>query len=121
MTEETIVQKKIGKLVQVELSIILQREAWIKNALITLSVVRMTRDLEIAKIYVSVLPETMHQEVVDFLNKNNWEARKLLSARLKNQLRKMPEIRFFVDDSLAEAAEIEKLISSLNIQKEETL
>ena len=90
MAEETILQRKVAKLIQVEVSSILLREQKVpRGSIVTISVVRVSKDLELAKIYVSVFPENTQTETLEALRKNTWEIRKFLSARLKNQFRKM--------------------------------
>ncbi len=118
--EESVVQRKIAKLILIEMSTILQREARFGlGTMITVTLARVTKDLELAKIYVSIYPEDDAQTVVDSLNKNNWELRKLLSARIRNNLKKMPNVIFYLDDSLQEAQKIEDLLATLNIPKDE--
>lgn len=116
---ESVLQRKVAKLIQVEVSTILQRETqYSMGAMATISVVRVTRDLELGKIYVSIFPETNAQEVVKNLNKNAWEIRKFLAARIKNQMRKMPDIQFFWDNTLQEAEKIDQLFSTIVIPEE---
>jgi ribosome-binding factor A len=116
---ESVLQRKVAKLIQVEVSTILQRETqYSMGTMATISVVRVTRDLELGKIYVSIFPETNAQEVVKNLNKNVWEIRKFLAARIKNQMRKMPNIQFFWDNTLQEAEKIDQLFSTIVIPEE---
>lgn len=118
--EESVVQRKIAKLILIEMSTILQKEARFGlGTMVTVTVVRVTKDLELAKIYVSIYPEDNAQGVVASLNKNNWELRKFLSARIRNNLKKMPNVVFYLDDSLQEAEKIEALLATLNIPKDE--
>lgn len=113
---ETIVQKKIGKLIQKEISEILQRGGYVSNVMITVSVVRMSPDLGLAKIYLTVFPDAQLQSTVDLLNESAWKVRKQLGGRIRNKIRKIPEIRFYVDDSFIEAEKIDKILSELDIQ-----
>lgn len=113
---ESVLQKKIAKLIQVEVSLILQRETqYSLGTMVTISMVSVPRDLELGKIYVSVYPETNAVQVVKNLNANAWEIRKFLAARIRNQLRKMPNVQFYWDNTLQEAAKIEHLLSTLDI------
>jgi len=117
--EETILQKKFAKIIQVEVSDIFTREPkFTANAIVTLSIVRVPKDLESAKIYVSVFPDEQHTAVVKHLNTCAWEIRKMLSAKIRNKMRKMPQLIFYEDDTLREALRIEKLISTLDIKPE---
>lgn len=118
--EESVLQRKLAKLIQVELSTILQREAHlVNNTMVTISIVRVTRDLEMAKIYAMVFPDTQHEEVVKKLNKEVWEIRKMLAARIRNKVRKIPTLIFYKDDTLQEANQIDALIASLDIPEAE--
>lgn len=120
MKEETIVQKRIAKMVQVEMATILQREVqFSQGKMLSVTVVRMSRDLEHAKLYISVFPETDADKTIDFLNVNRWEIRKFLSARIRHQLKKMPEIVFFLDDTPQEVERIEKLFDGIEIPEAE--
>ncbi len=111
---ETIVQKKLSKLILNEVGNILSiREKYISNGLITASVVRVTRDLSLAKIYVSVFPDSKLRETVDLLNEKSWEVRYQLAAKIKNKVRKIPELRFYEDDSFKEAERINKLLDKI--------
>ena len=118
--EETILQKKFAKIVQVEVSDIFVREPkFTAGAIVTLSIVRVPKDLEMAKIYVSVFPDEQHTAVVKQLNDSAWEIRKILSAKIRNKMRKMPQLVFYEDDTLREALRIEKLLNSLDIKPAE--
>ena len=111
MSEETHVQKKVARLVQEEIGMILSGQLnYFKGALLTVSGVSMTGDLGIAKVYVSILPDSKLKEAVDTLNENSWEVRKALSARIKNKLRKMPELRFFADDSWQQVERLDEIL-----------
>jgi ribosome-binding factor A len=118
--EETILQKKFAKIIQVEVSDIFTREPkFTANAIVTLSIVRVPKDLESAKIYVSVFPDEQHTALVKHLNDSAWEIRKMLSAKIRNKMRKMPQLIFYEDDTLREALRIEKLLLTLDIKPEE--
>ncbi|MEM6628502.1 MAG: 30S ribosome-binding factor RbfA [Bacteroidota bacterium] len=110
---ETIVQRKIAKLIQREVGEIMDRGKFFPGAMLTLSVVRITRDLSIAKLYVSSLPEQKLDSAVQTLNEEAWQIRKLLAQRIRNKVRKIPELRFFGDDTLQEVDRIEKLLDEV--------
>ncbi len=108
---ESVVQKKLAKLILQEVSHLLAFEVKIApGSMITLSVVRVTGDLSIAKIYVTVLPDKDREEIVEALNERDWEIRKALAARIRNKVRKIPELRFYYDDSFDEARKIDELL-----------
>lgn len=116
---ETIVQKKLAKLIQQELGTILNRyDKLVKGKIITVSVVRITRDLGLAKVYISLFPDKALEEVVDMLNENTWEIRYQLAGKIKNKIRKIPDLQFYKDDSFQEAERINNLLDSLQSDKE---
>ncbi|MEO0584249.1 MAG: 30S ribosome-binding factor RbfA [Bacteroidota bacterium] len=111
---ESKVQKKLSKLIQLELSTLLQRDfVYTPGTMLTVNVVRVTPDLGFAKVYVSVFPDAKLQEAVEKLNAHGWEIRKGLAGRIRNKVRTIPELQFFVDDSFAEADRIGKLLNKL--------
>ena len=96
-------QKKISILIQKDLSNIIQsffRGKTRINLIISVTKVNVSPDLSISKIYLSVFPSANFSKVIDLLNKNKSEIKKKLSFLLKHQLRIIPDIAFFVDDSL---------------------
>ncbi|MEL6625292.1 MAG: 30S ribosome-binding factor RbfA [Bacteroidota bacterium] len=111
---ESKVQKKLSKLIQFELSTLLQRDfVYTPGAMLTVNVVRVTPDLGFAKVYVSVFPDAKLHEAVEKLNAHGWEIRKGLAGRIRNKVRTIPELQFFMDDSFAEADRIGKLLNKL--------
>ncbi len=100
--EETNRQKKIASVLQKDLIDILQGEArdWLKGVLISITKVYVTSDLGEAKIYVSVFPSEHRDKLIEAIKKNNSTIRYELARRTKNQLRRMPNLEFFSDDSL---------------------
>ena len=96
-------QKKISTLIQKDISNIIQgvfRDKTRSNLIVSVTKVNVSSDLSISKIYLSVFPSTNFSKVIDVLNKSKSEIRKKLSSLLKNQLRVIPDIIFFTDDSL---------------------
>ncbi len=113
---ESIVQRKTATLIQQELSELLGRNyPGVKATILTVSMVRMSPDLGLAKIYISALPDNLIESTVDFLNEQVWEIRHRLSQRIRNKMRQVPELMFYVDDSFREAERINKLIDSIDI------
>ena len=100
--EETNRQKKIAGVLQKDLIDILQGEARnsLKGVLISITKVYVTSDLGEAKIYVSVFPSKHRDQLVNGIQKNSKTIRFELARRTKNQLRRMPNLEFFSDDSL---------------------
>jgi ribosome-binding factor A len=109
---ESVRQKKVGKLIQKELG------EWFreKNAteypgtMISVTVVRVSADLSVAKVYLSIYPSEKSEMVFKKINENNWFIRKELAARIKKNLRIVPELHFYIDDSLDYAHRIEELL-----------
>lgn len=95
-------QKKIGGLIQQDLADILQRAATegSPGILISVSKVSVTVDLSIAKVYVSVFPTAKAPEIVEEIKASTPAIRHELAQRTKHQLRRTPELLFFLDDSL---------------------
>lgn len=110
---DSIVQQKIARLIQRELSEILLRGHAPAGGLVTLSVVRVSPDLEHAKAYLSVFPDALLEETVESYNAKHWQLRHELSGRIRSKLRKMPELRFYADDSGRESERINRLLDSI--------
>ena len=100
--EETNRQKKIASVLQKDLIEILQGEArdWLKGVIISITKVYVTSDLGGAKIYVSIFPSEHRDKLLKGIKKNTSTIRFELARRTKNQLRRMPNLEFFSDDSL---------------------
>lgn len=114
---ESIVQKKLSRLIQEELSQMFTLSQRGKlEVMLTVSQTKVTADLSLAKVYISAFPDNKLKETVDDLNERNWEIRHALAARIKNKVRKIPDVRFYADDSFAEADKINSLIDTLEIQ-----
>lgn len=109
--EETQRQKKIAGIIQKDLADILQRAATdggLKGTLISVSKVSVTSDLSIAKAYVSIFPNKDAQKLLEGIKASQVAIRYELAQRTKNQLRKVPELNFYLDDSLEYIDNIEK-------------
>ncbi|QLG45399.1 30S ribosome-binding factor RbfA [Costertonia aggregata] len=108
---ETQRQRKIAGVIQKDLADILQRAAvdgGLKGTLISVSKVSVTTDLSIAKIYVSIFPHKNADELLEGMRSNQPLIKHELAQRTKNQLRRMPELSFYIDDSLEYIDGIEK-------------
>lgn len=117
---ESIVQKRTAKLIQQELADLFSHEFnFLPGAFLTISQVRIPPDLGLAKVYVSVLPDGRLEEAATTLNENAWEIRLALSKRIRNKLRKMPEVRFYADDSYKEAERINRLLDEMDIPEDD--
>lgn len=108
---ETNRQKKIGTLLQKDLVDILQGEVRknnISNLIISISKVNVTSDLSIAKVYLSVFPSEKAGELLAAIRSNTPLIKHDLSQRVKMQLRKVPNLIFYIDDSLDQIEKIDK-------------
>ncbi|NQV52835.1 MAG: 30S ribosome-binding factor RbfA [Flavobacteriales bacterium] len=110
---ESVRQQKVSRLIQKELSTLLQSQFNHigHGSMVSITVVRITPDLSFARVYLSVFPSTEPKKVVDAYNASLPEICHALYQRIRNQFRKMPEIRFYHDDSLDYAARIDELLS----------
>ena len=109
--EETQRQKKIGGILQQDLAEVLQKAATdggLRGVIISVSKVSVTTDLSIAKAYLSIFPNTNAKELLDGIRSNTPLIRHELAQRTKHQLRRMPNLEFFIDDSLEYIDQIEK-------------
>ncbi len=107
---ETQRQKKIGGIIQNDLVDILQRAATdggLMGTLISVTKVSITTDLSIAKVYISVFPQKQADELMKGINSNSNLIKHELAQRTRNQLRRVPELHFFLDDSLDYIEKIE--------------
>ena len=109
---ETTRQNKISRLLQKELSDIFQKESrnLASGALITVTVVRISPDMSVAKIYLSFFPVKDAQKFLDNIKEHVKEIRGMLGIRVKQQLRIVPELVFYIDDSLDYADKIDRLL-----------
>ena len=108
---ETQRQKKIAGIIQKDMVEVLQRAApdgGLKGTLISVSKVYITSDLSIAKVYVSIFPNEKAQELLDGIKSNEPLIKHELAQRTKNQLRRVPHLNFYLDDSLDYIDGIEK-------------
>jgi ribosome-binding factor A len=104
-------QKKISSVIQKDIVDILQRaaiEGGLKGTLISVSKVNITADLSVAKIYVSIFPVKDADELLKGIQSNTSLIKHELAQRTRNQLRRVPELLFFLDDSLDYIENIEK-------------
>ena len=117
----TMRQQKYGRLIQKELSDIFIRDkrGIIGNAFITIAEVRMSPDLSMAKVYLSMTLAKDKKLVLNQITLHKGEIRKALGDRIRNQARIVPELVFVIDEVEENAQRMEDLIKSLNIPKDE--
>lgn len=108
---ETTRQQKINRLIQKELSDIFQKQTKsLHGVLVSVSSVHISPDLSIAKAYLSVFPSEQATQMVQNINQNSRQIRYELGTRVRFQLRIIPELKFFVDDSLDYLDHIDELL-----------
>ncbi|MBT6567623.1 MAG: 30S ribosome-binding factor RbfA [Flavobacteriaceae bacterium] len=111
MQEQSPRQQKIGTLLQKEVAQLLQsavRQEGISNLILSVTKVRVTVDLSLAKVYLSIFPSEKADFYLNALQQNSFQLKHDLSQLLKNQLRRIPELVFYLDDSLDYIEAIEK-------------
>jgi ribosome-binding factor A len=109
---ETTRQQKIARLIQKEIAnkILTDGMSHYRGAMITVTKVHVTKDLSLARIYTSIFTPGNKQEVLDNLTTRIREFRFMLGNQLKHQLRIIPELEFFLDDSLDYIDNINRLL-----------
>ena len=108
---ETTRQNKISRLLQKELSeiFLLQTKA-MTGVLVSVSAVRISPDMSIARVYLSIFPSDKGEEMVKNINNNMKSIRYELGTRVRHQLRIIPEVTVCVDDSLDYIEKIDSLL-----------
>lgn len=116
---ESIRQKQVGELIRRFFSMILTEEGFNiygRGKLVTLTDVKMTPDLLVAKIYVSVYGTEDKSEVILQLEEAHTPLRQALARKIGKQMRRMPDIEFFLDDTVDEMYRVEDLLNRVNEQ-----
>ncbi len=104
--------KKVERLVQKELSLYFQPlSAHYLGRLISVSGVNISPDLSLAKVYISIFPLDKDEAVINMVKSEISQIKFHVGKKLRNQLRKMPDFQFFVDDSLEKSERINELLS----------
>jgi len=111
---ESTRQKKVSKLIQKELADIFLRKnkELAPGKLVTITIVRVSPDLSFAKVFLSIFPSANMVEVVDVIKEHTSKIRFELGQKIRTQLRIVPEIAFYIDDSLDYIDNIDKLLKS---------
>ena len=90
-----------------------RRHDWLSGEFVTISGVRVSPDLGYVKVYLSMFTAKARRQVMEDLELNAREIRMELARRIKNQVRKIPEITFFEDDTLDYVTKMEKIFDDL--------
>ena len=118
---ETKRQAKIARLIQKDLSEIFRRQtAALGGVIVSVSQVRVTPDLSIAKAYLSIFPPERSAEILENIKNQSRTVRYELAQNVKEVLRKCPELQFYLDDSLDYIENIDRLLGPHKERAEET-
>lgn len=109
-------QQKFAGVLQQDLAAIFQREGmnYLPNTLVTITKVRVTPDLAIARIYLSFFNNTDTQKSLQTVRTHAAEIRYKLGARIKDQVRVIPQLEFFVDDTNEYVERMDKLFDKIS-------
>jgi ribosome-binding factor A len=117
--EEGKRQKQVGALLLQELSDIFQRLGlgMIEGGLVSLTSVKVTPDLLEARVYLSLFQVKDATAAMKVVENKSWEIKKELASRVKHQLRRIPIMQYFQDDTLDHADKMEALFKKINAEK----
>ncbi len=109
---ESIRQQKVARLLQKEVGEIFTRKevSLSMNLMVSVTQVRVTPDLGLAKVYVSLFPATDKKEAIEKIQGKSSEVRYVLGKRVGKQLRHTPDLHFYLDDSFDYAEKIDNLL-----------
>ncbi|MFN5182167.1 MAG: 30S ribosome-binding factor RbfA [Bacteroidota bacterium] len=109
---ESVRQQKVGKLILKEMSEIFRANSnsMFEGKFITVTIVRVSPDLGSAKVYLSIMNPGDKKAVVEKVKEMASPIRKILGNKIRKQVRVIPELSFFIDDSLDYAEKIEQLL-----------
>lgn len=105
-------QNKVSRLLQKEMSDILQKELQdiAHGHLITVTIVRVSADLGLAKFYFSIYPSKDAEKILGDLKDHEKRIRHILGTRIRHQMKAIPELQFYIDDSLDYIENIDNLL-----------
>ena len=108
-------QKKINALLQQDLAEILHlflRKENIQNLIVSVTAVRVTPDLQVAKVYLSVFPFSDSSRILGLIEEQSVTIKNRFAERIRNQLRIIPNLLFFIDDSLQQIEKIDRSLQN---------
>lgn len=107
---ETNRQRKVSQIIQEDFAELFRRQASESQQgfLITVSEVKVTVDLSIAKIYLSIFPQEFRKSIMKEIEENKSQYRKYIGQKMAKQVRIIPELQFYLDTSLDDVERIEK-------------
>jgi len=119
--QESKRQKQVASLINEEMNDIFRRLGlnMVEGGMVSISAVKVTPDLLEARIFLSLFQVKDQGSVLKKIEDRSWEIKKELASRVKQQLRRIPELKFFVDDTLENVFKMEQLLKQINKPKEE--
>ncbi len=108
-------QKQVATVIQKDLNEIFQRHglSMINGGMVSIASVKITPDLFDARIYLSFFKVNDPQETLKIIQEKAWEIKKELAARVRHQLRSMPQLTFYIDDTLDYVDKMEQLFKEI--------
>ena len=112
---EKVKQKKIASVIQQTLSEVFQKEnlSMVKGGMVTISAVEVSPDLSIAKVYLSLFQIKEPKIFLEELKDHSHELRRQLGNKIKNQVRRIPELHFYLDETLDNVFKLEEIFKSI--------
>ena len=113
-------QKQVASVLEKDLNEIFQRLglSMIEGGMISISSVKITPDLYDARVYLSFFKVKDPVEALKTINDRSWEIKRELTARVRHQLRSMPQLNFFIDDTLDYVDKMEQLFKEIKTQED---
>lgn len=110
----SIRQEKVAELIRRDLSILFQQKGslWFNGMFITVTVVRMSPDLGLAKVYLSFMAVQDKSAALKQVKDEGWRVRKALAEKIGQQVRTIPELNFYLDDSLDHYEAVDSALKS---------
>lgn len=114
-------QKQIAGLLQQELNNIFQHKSlnMLGGGMVSIAAVKVTPDLLEARVYLSFYQVKDTKAALQQIEDNSWQIKKDLTAKIKHQLRRMPILKFYIDDTLDNVFKMEELFKQINSSKKE--
>ncbi len=114
-------QKQIASLLEQELNFVFQHKNlnMVNGGMVSIAKVKVTPDLLEARIYLSFYQVKDSEATLKRIEESAWEIKKELAAKVKNQLRRIPILKFYVDDTLEHVYKMEELFNQINHSKKE--
>ena len=114
-------QKQVAGLLYEEFNEIFQRLGltMLEGGMVSISSVKVTPDLLEARIYLSFFQLKDPNDGLKKIEEKAWEIKKELTARVKHQLRRIPELKFYIDDTLDHVFKMEELFKKINAERDE--